>query len=104
MALARYHGQPAIACDSSIVAEGLRFQGFVANSVESQGPDVGVFGAYSNTLNWCLVFLFGQLFAALKRRTGSWLALLLGPVVLRGGNLVWYLKYASIDSARSQLK
>lgn len=78
--------------------------GFVANSPESQGDDVGVFGAYSNTLNWCLVFVFGQLFAALKRRTGSWLALLLGPVVLRGGNLLWYLKYASVESARSQLE
>ena len=51
-----------------------------------------------------MVFLFGQLFAALQRYyNGSWKVLLLGPVVLRLASGAWYLRYASIASARSQL-
>lgn len=65
---------------------------------------MGVFAAYSNTVNWVFVFIFGQIFAILKRVTGSWQALFLGPVVLRGLNCVWYLHYASVDSARSHLE
>jgi len=50
-----------------------------------------------------MVFLFGQLFAALQRYYSSWKVLLLGPVVLRLASGAWYLRYASIASARSQL-
>ena len=61
-------------------------------------------GFLGGQVNWCMVFLFGQLFAALQRfYNGSWKVLLLGPVVLRLASGAWYLRYASIASARSQL-
>ena len=98
---------PVIACAlycGASIGHCFDYPGFVANHVEVQGPDIGVFAAYSNTVNWVFVFVFGQIFSGLKRLTGSWHALLLGPVILRGVNCVWYLRFASIDSARSHLE
>ena len=79
------------------------YPGFVANSIELQGVDVGIMSSYANTLNWTMVFIFGQLFAALKRATNSWYALFLGPVALRALETIWFLRHASVDSARSKL-
>lgn len=103
-------GSPALACAmycGSSLGHCLDYPGFVANSLEVKGEDIGIMGAYSNTLSWVLVFLFGRLFASLKQRSATarqgWHLLLLGPLVLRTATAIWYLRYASVQSARSQL-
>ena len=47
-------------------------------------------GAYANTSSWVLVFIIGRSLAAWKQRSGSWLPLLLGPVLLRLLSAGWY--------------
>lgn len=98
---------PAVACCwycIGAVGHSFDYPGFIANHIEVQGPDIGIMSSYSNTVNWVLVLGLGQLFALMKRRTGSWLPLFGGPVVVRGLSGVYYLMYASIHSARSAME
>ena len=76
----------------------------IPNELEVGGTDTGKLGAAINTLCWTVNFLFAQVAAALKQRTGSYKAVLWLPIVFRLLSGFNYQLHASCDTAREQLR
>ena len=76
----------------------------IPNELEVGGADTGKLGAAINTLCWTVNFLFAQVAAALKQRTGSYKAVLWLPIVFRLLSGFNYQLHASCDTAREHLR